>query len=107
MAVTMQEQQTWSGDWKVMIVDTSSFWTTMELTHWRNGNYELNYKNSGYKEWTFESYEQALRVADYLQIELDKDFLVFPLPCRYNSISDGAFYKAWSEGVGVGMGADS
>ena len=25
MAVTMQEQQTWSGDWKVMIVDTSSF----------------------------------------------------------------------------------
>ena len=48
-----------------------------------------------------------LSVADYLQIELDKDFLVFPLPCRYNSISDGAFYKAWSEGVGVGMGADS
>ena len=42
MVVTMQEQPTWSGDWKVMIVDTLSCWATMELTHWRNGVYQLN-----------------------------------------------------------------
>ena len=52
MAVTMQEQPTWSGDWKVMIVDTLSCWATMELTHWRNGVYQLNTRNSGYREWT-------------------------------------------------------
>ena len=28
----------------------------------------------------FATFEQALRVADYLQLELGKDYLVFPLP---------------------------
>lgn len=107
MAVTMQEQPTWSGDWKVMIVDTSCCWITMELTHWRNGFYQLNTRNSGYEEWTFATFEQALRVADYLQLKLGKDYLVFPLPCKYSTIVDGAFYRAWSAGVGIGMDANA
>ena len=107
MAVTMQmqEQPTWSGDWKVMIVDTSCCWTTVELTHWRNGVYQLNTR--GYSEWTFATFEQALRVADYLQLELGKDYLVFPLPCKYSTIVDGAFYRAWSDGVGLGLDANA
>lgn len=107
MAVTMEEQQTWSGDWKVMIVEHAVFWSDRVLTHWRDGNYELNYKGLGYEECTFESYEQALRVADYLQIELNKSYLVFPIPCRYSSILDGAFFKAFSEGLGAGMQMNS
>ena len=90
MAVTMQEQPTWSGDWKVMIVDTLSCWATMELTHWRNGVYQLNTGTQAIG-MDFATFEQALRVADYLQLELGKDYLVFPLLCKYSTIVDGAF----------------
>lgn len=107
MAVTMEEQQTWSGDWKVMIVEYSVFWSDRVLTHWKDGNYELNYRDSGYEELTFESFEQALRVAEYLHMKLSKSYLVFPIPCRYSSILDGAFFKAFSQGLGLGMEMNS